>query len=816
MKEKNYEIYVLPHSHIDTCWYWDYPKAKTYSRKVLENALNLLKEDPNYTFCQDQVTVLKAFWEELDDENRRLLKAFIKEGRFEVVGGMYVQPEIAEPGGECLIRQILVGRRWMREVLGADSVCGWNIDTFGHCGQIPQILAKSGMKYYVFARGVPPELQGQRSEFWFQAPDGTKVLTHWMSAAYGCREHNVKEVLRKAVDHASGDKVLIPWGEDVYVPDEDSKRIEEIVRQAAEELGIVIKSVTLTTPSRFFQLLGRENGLPTYSADFNLPLAFGDLRGTFSNRTELKKLNRLAETRLMAAEKLAALGSWLGEAYPKESLNGAWKKLLFNHFHDIMAGSHTDDVYQQAMNRYASIVDTSDEIAEKALDAISRRIDTSELRYPLLVFNPLSFSRTDVCRYIAVFREHVEDFSLYNDRGEEMPYRVLDKRLRENKGIRTILFEFLAKDVPPLGYVVYSIIPRNPKKNEEAVRFSQSNCIENKFYRVELDRESGYVRSIFDKVNGREVLDSSNSLGNELIAIKEEEPDLEGRLGLTDKVFRGKDYPGCTIDCERTPLASVLKVEGKFEGCRRVQEIILYHEIPRIDFRTTLVDFKGQDLFVKVCFPLRLDREKVSIKHEMPYCVSKRPEGYYCAQSFVDCSDESYGVALINKGTAGYWVENGKLEMVLLRAIHDYKGYYAPLAAEEGTHVFEYSLYPHPVDGVRSDVVKIAHGFNSPLLVMGTDEHPGEWGRRRSFVSVVPEEFEVTVVKKAEDGDGILLRGWETTGRDAQVTIEFSRPLKEAWLVSLAEERISPLQVQENRVTFPCKGFEIVSVMVTP
>ncbi|MCK4590200.1 MAG: hypothetical protein KAT86_00500, partial [Candidatus Latescibacteria bacterium] len=203
MKKTKYEIYVAPHSHIDTCWYWDYPKAKGYSRRVLASALKLLKEDPNYAFCQDQVTVLRAFWEGLDEESRRFLKQFVQEGRFEVVGGTYVQPEIAEPNGECLIRQILVGRRWMREILGADSVCGWNIDTMGHCRQIPQILARSGMKYYVFSRGVPQELQGQRSEFWFQSPDGTKMLTHWMSAHYGCGKHNVKEVLRKAVDHAT-------------------------------------------------------------------------------------------------------------------------------------------------------------------------------------------------------------------------------------------------------------------------------------------------------------------------------------------------------------------------------------------------------------------------------------------------------------------------------------------------------------------------------------------------------------------------------------------------------------------------------------
>ncbi|HIC95471.1 TPA: hypothetical protein EYP12_02450, partial [Candidatus Bipolaricaulota bacterium] len=489
---------------------------------------------------------------------------------------------------------------------------------------------------------------------------------------------------------------------------------------------------------------------------FNLPLAFGDLRGTFSNRAELKKMNRLAEVKLITAEKLAALGSWFGEPYPKGRLNEAWERLLFNHFHDIIGGSHTDDVYNQAMNRYASVVDTSEEIAEGALDAISRRIDTSGLRYPLLVFNPLSFFRTDVCRYIAVFREHVEDFSLYNDRGEEVPLRILDRRFR-NRGIRTVLFEFLAEDLPPLGYAVYSILPKKPK---EAFRPSEGTCIENEFYRVELEPETGYVKSIFDKVEQREVVDSSEYLGNELVAVEEEEPDLEGRLSLTDKIFRGKDYPGCTITCERSPLASVLRVEGRFEGCRRLQEVVLYRKISRIDFRTTLADFKGKDLFLKVCFPLRLDWGRVKIVQEMPYCVSPRPEGYYCAQTFVDCCDREYGVALVNKGTASYWVEDGKLEMVLLRAVSDYKGYYAPLAAEEGTHAFEYSLYTHRGEP-GSDLVKVAHGFNNPILVVGTDGHPGELGRRLSLVSVAPEEFEVTVVKRAEDGDGIVIRGWE-------------------------------------------------------
>ena len=187
MATRNRIVYIMPHSHIDVEWYWSYPTTLEWTKEIIGKALDLMRRDPDYRFTQDQVVLIRPILEEMSEEDREFFLQMVREGRFQIVGGMYVQPEVAEPRGETLIRQILVGKNWFSSVLGVDVEVGWFIDTFGQMSQIPQILVKSGFKYYSFMRDVPIEMNPSEipADFYCESPDGSRILTHLMPAGYG-------------------------------------------------------------------------------------------------------------------------------------------------------------------------------------------------------------------------------------------------------------------------------------------------------------------------------------------------------------------------------------------------------------------------------------------------------------------------------------------------------------------------------------------------------------------------------------------------------------------------------------------------------
>ncbi len=813
MGSGKYDVYVVPHSHIDVEWYWSYEKTKRFSRDILNSALGFLESDTGYVFTQDQAAIFRV----QGGYELEKIRDFIAENRFGAVGGMIVQPEVAEPNGECLVRQILLGGKWFEENLGIRPTCAWNIDTFGQCVQLPQILSKSGHSAFVFWRGVNSEIfEELPSDFYYRAPDGSKILTHWLCTGYSVGDSNLEDALKVSVKHAPTDKVLIPWGGDLYRPCDGSEEIISCVRDAARRAGIPLGEVVLAAPSHFFeQILKSSDELPEVEIDLNPPLSFMDLRGSYSNRIGLKLKNREAESTLMSAENFSSIASMLGAGHPISELSMAWRNLLHNHFHDIIGGSCTDDVYLRAMGRFGCTVSLARDALEDAIDFISMRADTSGLDMPIVVFNPTSFERTDVCTYQATFRGDVKSFQILDENGEPVSFHIAELRSSGPDGgnINNAVIEFPASDIPAFGFKVYSIEVSDVRKKEKVLK-SDSLSIANEFFRVELDRKSGHLKSIFDVVNEKEILEVGSRWGNELLAVVEENPNLEGELHLTDTVYRSSDFRTNSISCSENPVYSSLKIEGDFKYCRRIQEIFLYKGIPRIDFRTTIEDFKGGDLLIKVSFPLNIDLSSMKVVYETPYAPVERPEGYYCAQSWVDCSDGGYGAALMNRGTSGYWVEGNSLDMVLMRSVGDFRDYYAPLAAEHGTHIFSYSLYPHRGTWEGSGLVRVAHAFSRPLIPWITTSHAGDLGRSWGFLKASSENFEVVSVKKAEDGRGYVVRGYETEGKNGPVSLEFSVPISRAWTANLVEEKLSELTVKKDTVSFSPTIFEIVTLRV--
>ena len=804
-------IHVVPHSHIDVEWYWTAATTRLWTEDILSRAMDLLRRDPDYRFIQDQVYLIREFYEGLPPSEQADFHRFVSEGRLELVGGMFVQPEVAEPNGECLVRQILYGQAWLQATFGFRSRIGWMIDTFGQIPQLPQVLARSGYSHVVFWRDISPEIdfKSMPSDFLWMSPDGTKIRTRWLPGGYSDNPSQT----RMAMDHNNTHNVLLPYGNDVARPTETSSEVMQIINDRLTDLGFHPASMRVSSASEYFTAADSEGAsFPILDCDFNPPFYGQDLRGTYDNRIRQKLLNRAAERSLLNAELLSGLAVLHAAPYPKAALDAQWEKLLFSQFHDTMACSSFDPVFVAAMQRLGQVKENAGSLGARALGVLAGCSETGGSQ--LVVFNPLSFARSAVCRF-ALPAENSTGVIVLDESGQALPGGVL------SAGEAAGQYEFLAPDLPPVGYRVYRL--EAGKSDAVAPQLNQSQAsLENKYFRIRWDAQTGDLTSLWDKTAGCEVLSGA---GNAIVAMREKNPDMEGNIYLTGEEAHTGQYQATSIDILSDDLAERLQISSSFQDCSLIRTVSLYRGTPRIDFETTILDFKGGDVMVKVSFPLALDWARVRPVYETAFAATSRPFGHYAAQTWVDCSDGGRGAALFNHGTPGYWVGDGKLELTLLRSFANYLGYQrnglpkgipgyenstqTELAREHGTHHFQYSLYPHPHLEHPGELFRIGQSLNTPPVVLVNCAPKGP--TQASYIACEPD-FAMTALKQAEDGQGLVLRGFEISGLAHDVTVSLPGAVQEVWRCDLMEQPLEHLAVPSGKVVFPCAPYEIVTL----
>jgi alpha-mannosidase len=812
---EGYTFYVAPHSHIDVVWYWTYDKTQVISIDILKHALELLHRDPRYTFTQDQMAALQPFWDTLPDSEKEFLRRMVHERRFELTSGMYVQPEEAEPDFESLVRQFYPALSWMESTFSTKVSTAWNIDTYGHSVQIPQLFRKAGLNYFVFMRDVLPSLQTSiKSPFYWEGPDGSKILSYWLSGSYSLDWRGMSENIRQFVEHSApgNSDILLLYGGDLYLPNETTSQIEGKIRDAAGKANIRVKKIVFCTPSQYFETVQKSGlALPTYRNDFYPPLFIQDLRGLYGERPEAKMSNRRAEYVLESAEKLSSVAARFGLEYPAEKLHSAWMQVIFNQNHDALPGSNSDPVNEEMMSRYGGAIEAGRSVLAEAMYRISRNIDTSRgEHYPFLVFNPLSFQRTEAVRYTPLFKEQIANFRLLDDSGKQVPFRITFAGRREQQGpLSMAAIEFVARDLPAMGYRMYQLEPVAGAIQVPSPAQAQEE-LSNRFFNIRMDLRTGGIRSIVSRATGEELLETSVYQGNELVLEEEKDPDMEGMLHFTGGEVRASSFSADSVRRWQDDIGIRVQVAGPYLSGRRLQEIYIYNDIPRIDFRTELLGFPGHDGLLTAVFPLR-SRESATLNYETHNAVVTRPEGIYYAQSFLDAANDHGGIGLFNRGMGGVQSERGVIRLILLRSVTNYQGYFSPKASEAGSHVFEYSLYAHAGDW-RSGVIEQAHSFSSPPMPLATDAHSGALPSGHSFLSVAEGHFEVTALKRSEDGKGRILRGHETAGKKGRVTIVVDKAPTQAWLANLTERTLQSIPVQNGKIQFDVNAFEFVTL----
>ncbi|HEY1210881.1 MAG TPA: glycoside hydrolase family 38 C-terminal domain-containing protein [Terracidiphilus sp.] len=397
--------HLTGNSHIDAAWLWPWTETVDVVKRTFGTALQLMYEYPEYTYTQSAAAYNEWIADKYPEMNAEIARR-IKEGRWEIVGGMWVEPDLNMPDGESLVRQLLVGKRWFKQQYGVDTRIGWNPDSFGYTWQLPQIYKKSGIDYFVTQKMAWCDTnQLPFKFFWWESPDGSKVLTYF---PHDYANDNLNPV-RLARDFTIAQKQAtgLPGIMDLYgIGDHGGGPTRAILDEGfhweqpgANGTSHVTPKIEFGTAQSYFTTLEKQivadspvwdyqsivkgyKPPPAVPGKVNIPtwkseLYFEYHRGVMTTQANHKRNMREAEVEVLNAEKWASL-AWVlaGRAYPAAELTEDWKKVLFNQFHDTAAGSGIGVIYKDAQKDYDVVKMSTDAISVRALDRIVSEVDT--------------------------------------------------------------------------------------------------------------------------------------------------------------------------------------------------------------------------------------------------------------------------------------------------------------------------------------------------------------------------------------------------------------------------------------------------------
>ncbi|NQS90174.1 alpha-mannosidase [Patescibacteria group bacterium] len=828
--EKEYTIFMVGHAHIDAAWLWPVSETVEVCRSTFSSVLQLMKKYPCFCFSQSSAQCYE-WMEKRYPEIFEQIKKQVKEEKWEIVGGMWIEADCNLPSGESLVRQILYGKKYFLDKFGVDVEVAWLPDTFGFCWTLPQILKKCGIDYFVTSKlNWQTTLPFPHNVFWWQSPDGSKVLACQTVGSYNHTSlkglPNEFDFLRKQQGIPS---LLFLYGCGDHGGGPTSDLIEEILKLRAQqsELGML-----LSRADDYFHKLKKINQEGKAFPVVNDELYLKTHRGTYTTQAKAKLNNRKGEILLENAEKFASMAGGCGFTYPQEELEGAWKKLLFNQFHDILAGSSIPEVYETSEKEYAEIFKVGEKSLSSSLKQIAKNVDTQGKGSSVLVFNPLSWQRDGLVG--------VELFSLGNPKF----VRILDEQERIIpcqivEGAKNLVF--LARNVFSLGYKEYKIIPIKEKKcfSTDIMTICKKDTLqlENKFYRVSIEVESGLLTSIYDKLNKKELLANSKKGG--LFHIYEDFSLKESAWNIWLGALHELDRADEVSIVEQGPVRVSVRIKHIYKQKGRpdsvfVQEVRLYSDMPLVEFEVN-VDWHAQHRTAKVAFPLNLYADEAT--YDIPYGTierknptssqansTERAKWEVSGLKWMDYTDKekNYGVSLLSQCKYGFDVKGNLMRMTLLRS-PDYPDRrnddpdhlimeLPALIEDQGRHTFSYALYPHKGSWKEAGSNRKGYEFNYPLLVLSESSHKGNLPKSFSFVKVYPETVILETIKKAEDSASAILRFYETIGQKTQIEILFSEPPSEVWETDMMERKISKLSIQGKSLRVGLGAYEIKTI----
>ena len=807
------KVYCVGHTHIDCAWLWTLKVTEDKCLRSFSTVLNLMKQYPEYTFMSSQPQLYKY----VKKNNPSIFKEIqqrVTEGRWEVDGGMFVEADCNLASGESLIRQFIHGLKFFKDEFNKDNEILWLPDVFGYSAALPQIIKKCGLKYFMTTKISWNEFNKMPYDtFEWEGIDGTKVLTHFIST------QNYNEVQQEGSRHNKfyttyNGKInpsQIKGGWQRYSQKELNNEIlccyghgdggggptkEMLENQRRLSKGLPGCPQTLSTTAKdFFHILEKNVNNSKYLHKWVGELYLEYHRGTYTSMARNKKSNRRAEFDSLNTELFASISNFLLDfEYPRDDIFEAWEIILRNQFHDILPGSSIFEVYEDSKREYQKVFEFYKKIVNKSLSETVKEIDAE--KNSIIVFNPNSFI--------------YDGLTQLNNLDKDKLATYVNKYNTQKIGENSILIK--ASNIPSKGY---SIIDSNEKISNKLL-FVSKNRIENDYFTIEFNSK-GQFSSIFDKRENRELL-KNEQFGNVLISY-EDRPHNYDAWDL-NTYYDEKKWEIDNVDTweilEEGPLRVCIKISRKYLDSYISQYIYAYRDIDRIDIKNT-IDWKEHQIFLKTWFPLDIHTNEATF--EIQYGNVKRnthnntswdyAQFEVCHHKWLDVSDAGFGVSFLNDCKYGCSVKDSNVSLSMLKS-----GIYPNPIADQEYHEFTYSIYSHKNGWRNSDTIKNAYEINNPVIPIIKNNSDGKLLSDFSFASTDKENVVIEVIKKSNDEKYFIIRLYECYNMRSKVSLSLFKKVLKAYDCDMVENIISNLDIEDNKIIFDIKPYEIKTIKI--
>jgi alpha-mannosidase len=826
-------ILATGHGHMDVAWLWPLWRTRQKIAHTAATALHLMEQFPDYHFSMSQPQTY-AFLQQDDPELYARVKQKVAEGRFEPVGMMWLETDCNVPSGESLARQLLQGNTFFEKELGRFNHVVWLPDVFGYSAALPQLMRLAGIDCFMTTKISWNQFNRMPCDtFRWRGIDGSEVLAHFVTATDEPVKPNPSEA-----QFYTYNGIMLPgqvfgtWNhyrqkavsdEALYIfghGDGGGGPTEEMLAlaQAMADLPS-FPQVKLGRVEQFFERLYQRAWnhpqTPTWVGELYLEFH----RGTYTSQARTKQHNRRSELLLREAEWLDAWAHTLGRPSDHDALGHAWRLVLLNQFHDILPGSSVPVVYEDSNRQFADVRQIAEQtrdaaaafvLAEDDAPVATRQTPTTAdqalapdsnatlnaQRSAYTILNALPWPRTEAV-----------EIALAD--GEETPQLgTVTQPVEMFGGGKALLAE---ASVPAFGYAA----PGGTRPASAGAFTITRDRLLSEEYELELDAH-GEIARLYDRRSRREVI-LPGATGNQLV-LYEDRPLFWDAWDI-DAFYEEKPTPVHDTSAwrvtEEGPLRAAVEITRRVGKSVIRQKICLWRDTRRIDF-VTEVDWQERQRLLRVLFPLNINATRATC--EIQFGAVERPTHRntswdwarfeVCAHKWVDVSEGGYGVALLNDGKYGHSLHNTTLGISLLKAAT----HPDPLA-DQGQHRFTYSLLPHAGDWQQGQVVRRAYELNAPLRGVRVPAGAAVGGPS-SFLDVDSEHVVVETVKRAEDGDGLIVRMYEAHNQRGQARITFGRPVASASVVDLLERDVGAAEVEGASVSVAVRPFEVKTLRV--
>ncbi|MGL4879098.1 alpha-mannosidase, partial [Paraclostridium dentum] len=780
-------VTCIGHTHIDVAWLWRLKHTREKCARSFSTVLRLMERYPEYIFLQTQPQLYEYVKNDYP-ELYEAIKQKVKDGNWEVDGGMWLEADCNIPSGESLVRQILVGSRFIKEEFNKDVEYLWLPDVFGYSWALPQILKKSGIDMFMTTKISWNQYNRMPHDtFKWRGIDGSEILTHFITTpepwsqpgswfyTYNGRltPKTVKGVWDAYTDKGITNDLLVSYGFGDGGGGVNREMLE--YRKRLDKMP-GLPNVKTGKASEYFRCLKEKvEKTDEYVHTWDGELYLEYHRGTYTSQAYTKMMNRKLELLYRETEWLSTVACLTNNdwsLYANNEITKGWKTILRNQFHDIIPGSSITEVYEDAKQEYKEAEDIALDIQNKL-----EEIYINKDEHTWTIVNNSNWDRNE-----SIDIKCDEDGSFYDEDGNKLKYQ-------RNKDEYTVEI----KNIPALGYKRIILKIDDVQDDNNSVFEYCDGKISTPKYNIEWN-EYGQLTSIYDKENKREVL-AKGERGN-VLQMFEDKPmaheawDID--IFYQEKMREVKDLQSVEL-IEDGNIKAVIRFKYKYMNTTISQDMIVYANSNRIDFKTN-VDWREKKQLLKVAFVV--DIRSTMATYDVQFGNVKRPTHWNTswdrarfesvAQQWVDLSERNYGVSLLNNCKYGHDIKDNVMRLTLLKSAT-----HPDPVQDQGEQNFTYSLLPHSGDFIDGNTVKHAYELNQPLKSIK--------GMLKSEVKKQLFKFNdanilVDAIKKAEDEDMIIIRFHDYSGSRQNVSIDSDYEITGWMETNLMEKPIENLR----------------------